>query len=390
LALTRRTFIVSAAATGGALAVGFHLFSPPSVGAGQDTEVLNWVVVAPDNTITIRIAQMEMGQGTMTTMAQLLAEELEADWSTIKTEYISLARHLTRGKVYGRTETSSGAALRLSDAPLRTVGAQIRTMLLGAAAKRLGVPEEELVAQDSVITHRPTGRKLSYGELAQATAKLAVPDPATVKLKGPKEWKYIGKSMRRVDIPSKTDGTAVFGIDVRLPQMKYAAIAICPVFGGRLKAYDAKAALSQPGVRQVVPISGGRAGHVKDMDDAIKIEPDNIGVLIPRAAVMLPAGRNAPSAMGKPVLRKVRADFERVYNRQKNVLDQLGEHPLGELRMGLADVYRLLGEPKKSKTQLEAIQRELPDTVYAKRATVWLAAAPDKKLAHNCIGCHSK
>jgi hypothetical protein len=129
---------------------------------------------------------------------------------------------------------------------------------------------------------------------------------------------------------------------------------------------------------------------IKDMDDAVKIAPDNIGVLIPRAAVLLPAGRNAPPAIGKPVLLKVRADFERTYKRQKNVLDQLGEHPLGELRMGLADVYRLLGELEKSKAQLKAIQQELPNTAYANRATQWLAAAPDKKLAHKCIGCHSK
>jgi len=127
---------------------------------------------------------------------------------------------------------------------------------------------------------------------------------------------------------------------------------------------------------------------VKDMDDAIKLEPDNIGVLIPRAAAMLPAGRAAPPAMGKPLLLKVRADFERTYNRQKDYLDQLGEHPLGELRMGLADVYRLLGQQEESKKQLLAIQKELPDTKYSQRATEWLAASPDKKLAHRCIGCH--
>jgi hypothetical protein len=129
---------------------------------------------------------------------------------------------------------------------------------------------------------------------------------------------------------------------------------------------------------------------LKDMDDAIELEPDNIGVLIPRAAAMLPAGRSAPPAMGKPLLIKVRADFERTYKRQKNYLDQLGEHPLGELRMGLADVYRLLGQLDRSKEQLSAIQKELPDTKYALRATDWLAAPPNKKLAHNCIGCHVK
>lgn len=129
---------------------------------------------------------------------------------------------------------------------------------------------------------------------------------------------------------------------------------------------------------------------LKDMDDAKELEPENIAILIPRAAVLLPAGRNAPPAMGRPLLMKVREDFEKTYERQENILDQLGDHPLGELRMGLADVYRLLDQPLKSKEQLVAIQSELPETAYAREAAEWLAASPAKKLAHNCIGCHSK
>ncbi|MEM1068015.1 MAG: hypothetical protein AAGI63_03905 [Planctomycetota bacterium] len=131
------------------------------------------------------------------------------------------------------------------------------------------------------------------------------------------------------------------------------------------------------------------AKGLAEMDKAIELEPDNIGVLIPRAAILLPAGRTAPPIIGKPVLQRVLKDFERAYARQKDVLEQLGEHPHGELRMGLADIYRLLGKPEKSKEQLLAIQKELPDTDYAERATTWLAAPPEKKLAHNCIGCHS-
>lgn len=127
-----------------------------------------------------------------------------------------------------------------------------------------------------------------------------------------------------------------------------------------------------------------------DMDKAKKLEPENIGVLIPRAAVLLPAGRNAPAIMGKPVLKRVREDFEQAYARQKDFLDKLGEHPHGELRMGLADVYRLMGEPKKSKEQLEALVKELPKSEYADVARKWLKAPADKKLAHSCIGCHSE
>jgi len=127
-----------------------------------------------------------------------------------------------------------------------------------------------------------------------------------------------------------------------------------------------------------------------EMDKAVELEPNNIGVLIPRAAILLPAGRSAPEIIGKPVLQRVLKDFERAYTRQKDVLDQLGEHPLGELRMGMADVYRLLDQPVKSREHLLAVQKELPDTEYSKRATMWLEAPPEKKLAHNCIGCHSQ
>lgn len=127
---------------------------------------------------------------------------------------------------------------------------------------------------------------------------------------------------------------------------------------------------------------------LKDLDDAVELAPDNVAVLIPRAAVLLPAARSAPPIMGKPLLIKVRGDFERIYERQKGSLDELGEHPRGELRMGLADVYRALGEREKSNEQLKAVLKELPDSPYAERAQSWLDAEPQQKLAHNCIGCH--
>ena len=126
------------------------------------------------------------------------------------------------------------------------------------------------------------------------------------------------------------------------------------------------------------------------MDAASELEPDNIGVLIPRAAVLMPASRNLPKPIREQVLNGVLANFLRVYEQQKNGLDKIGEHPLGELRMGLADVYRSLGKSEESKAQLKAILEELPDTEYSAEATKWLDAKPTAKLAHNCIGCHSK
>ncbi|MEO1530127.1 MAG: hypothetical protein AAFX06_32410 [Planctomycetota bacterium] len=127
---------------------------------------------------------------------------------------------------------------------------------------------------------------------------------------------------------------------------------------------------------------------IADMNKAKELEPHSIAVMIPRAAVLINAGRSAPPLIGRPLLEAVRKDFEEVYERQKDVLDQIGEHPLGELRMGLADIYRLLDEKEKSKAQLQALLKELPETEYAERAEEWLAAKPEAKLAHSCIGCH--
>ncbi len=255
LPVSRRAFIISAAAVGGGLAIGFRwpeLLSPPL--SRDPGEVFNWITVTPDNTVTIRIAQMEMGQGAMTAMAQLLAEELEVDWSKVKTEFISIRTQLSRGKVYGRTRTDSSLGVSVSQGPLRTCGAQIRTMFVRAASERLKVPESELAAKNSAVNHLPTGRTLTYGELAEAAADIPVPEPTSVKLKEPGEWTFIGKSLPRVDIPSKVDGSAIYGIDVNLPGMKYAAIAMSPVFGGTLKSYDATSALAMPGVLKVVEV----------------------------------------------------------------------------------------------------------------------------------------
>jgi isoquinoline 1-oxidoreductase beta subunit len=273
LGLSRRAFIMWGAAAGGTLPAGLLIgdLMHPQLSAPEDVEVYNWITVAPDNVVTIRIAQVEMGQGAMTSMAQLFAEELELDWHRIRTEFISIAVHLKRGKVYGRTNTAASEGVSHSQVLLRMCAAQIRTMFITAAANRLAAPQSELAAKKSMIVHTPTGRTLTYGELAADAAKIPAPDPRFMKLKEPKHWDYIGKSIKRIDIPSKTDGSAVFGIDVKLPGMKHAAIAISPVFGGTLKSFDAGAALSRPGVQKVVKINGGSFG----VDDALAVVADH-------------------------------------------------------------------------------------------------------------------
>jgi isoquinoline 1-oxidoreductase subunit beta len=253
LGLSRRAFILSAAAVGGGLVLGLRVLNRAS-GPGHAVEIHNWITVAPDSTTTIRIAKMEMGQGAMTSMAQLLAEELAVDWSKVKTEFISIRTQLRRGRIYGETKTNASRSVRRSQEMLRICGAQIRTMFVRAASEKLGVPASELFADASVVTHVPTGAKLSYGELASAAAGVPIPDPASVKLKEPEDWTVIGRSMPRVDVPSKVDGTATYGIDVKLPGMKYAALVMCPVFGGTLKSYDDSNVRSKSGIVKLVEI----------------------------------------------------------------------------------------------------------------------------------------
>ena len=265
------------AAAGGGLVIGLRLADFASQDPHQDPrEIHSWITVAPDDTVTIRIAQMELGQGAMTSMAQLLAEELEVDWSKVRAEFISIRTHLSRGKIYGRTNTSQSKGVRGSQLLLRTCGAQIRTMLVRAAGHRLGVPESELVAKNGIVTHTSTGKKLTYGELGSTAATLAVPDPASVKLKDPSEWAYIGKSIPRLDVPAKINGTAVYGIDVKVPGMTHAAIAMSPVFGGKLKSYDVGAVRSRPGILKVVELTGGKfreesGGPIDDRVEAVAV-----------------------------------------------------------------------------------------------------------------------
>lgn len=159
------------------------------------------------------------------------------------------------------------------------------------------------------------------------------------------------------------------------------------VWRGAARVYQAGQAFAKQDANTGMPLW---TSGLKDMDRAVELEPDNLGVRIPRAAVLMPSANGAPEFMAKPLLAKAKADFEKVYEAQKSILDQIGEHPLGELRMGLADVYRRLGEHQKSTAQLNAVKLELPDSQYAQEATKWLATDVSVKLSHNCIGCHSE
>jgi isoquinoline 1-oxidoreductase beta subunit len=268
--LSRRKFIVgSAAAAGGGLTLGFQFpFAIPSAeaqGAGNAYAEINaWVVIRPDETCAIRIARSEMGQGTLTGLAQLVAEELECDWKNVTTESPTPGQNLSRKRVWGEMGTGGSRGIRTSEDYVRRGGAAARIMLLQAAANDWNVPVGELSVSDGVITHASSGRKTSYGKVAAAAAKLPAPDPKSITLKDPKNWKIAGKPMKRLDTAEKLNGEIVYAIDLKLPGMLCAAIKDCPVFGGKLVSYDEAKVAHRPGVRRVVKVNATTVAVVAD------------------------------------------------------------------------------------------------------------------------------
>src|SRR4051794_37368496 len=204
--LNRRTFVVSAAAAGGGLALGLDIpFGGPQVIRAADStpEVNAWVMIRPDDTVVIRIARSEMGQGTITGLAQLVAEELECDWSKVTTEYASPAQSVARKRVWGDFSTGGSRGIRMSHEYVRQGGAAARMMLIQAAAKQWNVPASECTAANSVITHKASNRTTTYGKVAAEAAKLEAPDPKSITLKDPKDWKIAGKPLKRLDTAPK-------------------------------------------------------------------------------------------------------------------------------------------------------------------------------------------
>src|SRR5262249_27999696 len=190
-------------------------------------EINAWVVIRPDDTVVVRVARSEMGQGTLTGLAQMVAEELECDWSKVTTEYPTPGQSVARKRVWGDFSTGGSRGIRGSQEYVRQGGATARMMLVQAAANAWSVPVSECTVANSVITHGPSGRTTTYGKVAEAAAKLT--PPATVILKDPKDWKLIGKSVKRLDTLPKVTGAQVYGADLKLPGMLNAALKDCPV-----------------------------------------------------------------------------------------------------------------------------------------------------------------
>ena len=248
----RRAFVVGSVAAG--LALGFHLPGVAAEVSAEVPEINAWVVIRPDDGVVIRIARSEMGQGTLTGLAQLVAEELECDWSRVTTEFPGAGQNLARGRPWGSMATGGSRGIRDSHDYVRKGGAAARLMLVEAAAAQWNVPVAECGVTAGVVTHGKSGRRLRYGELAAAAAKSKAPAADSIPLKDPRDWTIAGKPLRRLDTKEKLDGSLVYGIDIRLPGMLCAAIKQCPVFGGTLKSFDAAAIAGLAGVRKIVPV----------------------------------------------------------------------------------------------------------------------------------------
>ena len=262
--IDRRSFVIGTAAVGAGLTLGLKIPFGASVVRAQDgsPEINAWVVIRPDDTVVVRIARSEMGQGTLTGLAQMVAEELECDWSKVTTEYPTPGQSVARKRVWGNFSTGGSRGIRESNEYVRKGGATARMMLVQAAANAWSVPAAECTAANSVITHKPSGRTTTYGKVAEAAAKLA--PPADVPLKDPKEWKIIGKPVKRLDTMTKVTGAQVYGFDLKLPGMLNAAIKECPVFGGKVKSFEAAKAQGMPGVKHVVQVGDSAVAVVAE------------------------------------------------------------------------------------------------------------------------------
>src|SRR6266702_1878042 len=257
--VTRREFLETAGVAGAGLVIGFYVpagrrFGPPPPAAPFAPNA--WLRINPDESVLVIVDRSEMGQGVTTSLPMLLAEELEADWSKIRIEFAPADKAYTN-PMFGMQGTGGSTSVRAAYTPLRKAGAAAREMLVAAAAETWGVDKSECRAEQGAVLHAASGRRLTYGKLAVKAATM--PLPHDVPLKDPKDWKILGTRVRRLDTPPKVDGSAEFGIDVKRPGLLVAVIARSPVFGGKVKSFDATKAKAVPGVRHVIEVSSGVA-----------------------------------------------------------------------------------------------------------------------------------
>ena len=266
--LSRRDFIFTAASVAGGLMVGIGaapgIASAAAISMQPWTdneypphELDAWIAIDPDDSILIRYQRSEMGQGSMTALPMMIAEELQCDWSKVRIEYASSNRSVRENRVYGDMYSHGSMSVRESQKKVQQVGASARERLIAAAATRWRVSASECVAAQSVVTHRLTGRTLRYGELAADAAKVRLAKEPAIKIHA--QFTFIPRRMPRVDLAHKTNGSAKFGIDAQVPGMVFAAINACPVRGGTLRSVDESMLSGAPGIVAVVKLDNAVA-----------------------------------------------------------------------------------------------------------------------------------
>ena len=253
---------------GAAFVLGFYLPGHGQEPVSRNSGVFKpnaWVRITRDNRITVLTEIPELGQGTRTANVMMLADELEVEWSSIQWEQAP-----TAPAIYKHLSTGGSGGTRATWLPMRQAGAQVRELLLTAAAQQWGVERTDCKAENGAVVHTPTQRRLQYGELSESAAKIPSVKLDQVQLKDAKDFRFIGKPIGRVDTPGKVDGSAIFGIDVRVPGMLFAVIARCPHFGGKLVSCDDSAARATPGVKAVfaVPPIGFMPGIDRNLNVA--------------------------------------------------------------------------------------------------------------------------
>ena len=273
--ISRRDFIIKGTLVGGGLMLGVGAlpefafaqagqYDPNSPTKAGEAEVNAWVSIKPDDTVYVRIARSEMGQGTRTGLAQLVTEELECNWKKVKTQSATPGQSLVRRRVWGEHGTGGSRGIRISEDYVRRGAAAARIMLLQAAANQWNVPVNELTVNKGVITHPSTGRKTTYGKVAELASTLTPPDPQSITLRDPRDWKVAGQPYARLDTANKVNGTKVYGADLQMPGMLCASVKACPVFGGKLVSYDEAKIKNLRGVKGVVKIDESTVAVVAD------------------------------------------------------------------------------------------------------------------------------
>jgi isoquinoline 1-oxidoreductase subunit beta len=255
MSLSRRGFIFASLSAAGGLMLGIRPLMAASPESGN--EIGAWIAIDPDESITIRVAKSEMGQGVYTALPMIVAEELACDWRHVRAEFVQASRNLADKQIYGRLGTGGSRSVRGSHEMLQQVGASARARLIAAAAKRWQVSPADCAAADGFVQNGAGGERLSYGTLAAEAAAIELDQEPAIK--APESFTLAGKPLARLDTAPKCTGQAAFGIDTRLPDMLYAAVALCPVPGGKVKSYDDAEVLKRRGVHSVVPVPGGLA-----------------------------------------------------------------------------------------------------------------------------------